>query len=916
MPLGPPTAATKYQPPTPVMSWVERKRLTVALAAGGNKRLALLHGPAGYGKSTLAAQWVAELAHADFAVAWFSLDRDDNNTIWFMSHLIESLLKAGVELDPHLLQLLQERPVDAEKYVVPSIINALAECRRPTVIAVDDWHRILDPRTRAVLERLLDEGPESLRFVITSRTRNGLPLGRLRVRDQLVEVDATSLRFDHRESWQLLVGINRLELTSDDIDSVLEATDGWAAALQLTSLSLRGQSDVSGIVRKISGRHQAIGEYLAENVLDTLEPEVLDFLLSTSITQRTCADLAATLSGVRRGQAMLEEVQARDLFLQPLDVEGSWYRYHHLFQEYLRKRLERDEPDRVPELHRKAAHWYAEHNHTSEAVDHALTAGDIEFAVDVVESDAMLKVEHSQMSTLLAMVKKLPASRVGPRPRLQMAIAWANCLLHFPNESRIALEQAEILLGPDCELGTEEQDELRLEALVVRRCLEMYADQIAPTNDLRVLVLESTKPLRPWIVSVAANIATYAELQKGNFAAALATQDAARVAHDQTSGPFSEVYGHCFAGLAAFAQLDIVTAQRHLEDALELGRRSAGRQSHAARLAGGLLGEMLYLRGAFDEAEKLLVEAQELGAHAGVADFMMSTYSTLARLRASRGDMEGSIQAIESGERIAAALDLPRLSTRLMADRAGLGFPWKDDGRTAFDYPHITDAADDSRELATLASMLLSGQPGSASTTATLAAKLLERRREHGNKYEILCARLALAEALQGAGHQEEAEQELKDVLVICHGLDLPLVLVERTQNCRGLLRSLSAAVESGAWVPKDAAAIHAFIGRILDLGKFSGQTGSGAIAGANSFMEPVTAALVPGRRDAPTLSEREQGILILVEGGLSNREIAQSLHIGINTVKWYLKSLFVTFGVSNRQQCVDAARELQLLNQ
>lgn len=916
MPLGPPTAATKFQPPTPVMSWVERKRLTTALAAGGNKRLALLHGAAGYGKSTLAAQWVAQLAEADFAIAWFSLDRDDNNTIWFMSHLIESLLKAGSKLDPHLLQLLQERPDDAEKYVIPAIINTLAESQRSTVVALDDWHLIVEPRTRAALERLLDEGPSTLRFVITSRTRNGLPLGRLRVRDQLIEVDATSLRFDHSESWQLLVGINQLELTRDDIASLHDSTDGWVAALQLTSLSLRGQSDVSEIVRKISGRHQAIGEYLAENVLNTLEPRTLNFLLSTSITERTCADLAATLSGDRRGQAMLEDIQARDLFLQPLDVDGSWYRYHHLFEDYLRKRLERDEPERVTELHRKAAHWYAEHKHANEAVDHALKAGDIEFAVDVVESNAMFKVEHSQMATLLAMVKKLPASRVGLRPRLQMAIAWANCLLHYPEESRIALERVECLLGPDSQLETREQEELRLEALVVRRCLEMYADQIAPSDDLRLLVLESAQPLRPWIVSVAANIVTYAELQSRNYTDALATQAVARIAHDQTSGPFSVVYGRCFAGLAAFAQLDIEAAQRHLRDALELGRGSAGRHSHAAKLAGGLLGELLYLRGEFEEAENLLIEAHELGAHAGVADFMMSTYGALARVRAFRGDMTGATQTLEAGEDIAALLDLPRLSMRLMADRANLGLPWKTDDRTVFAYPHIIEAVENSRKLATLASMLFVGQGRDLVVVVDLAKDLVDRCLEHGNKYEHLQARLVLAEALHATGQQEGAEQELKRVLVDCNKLNLPLVLMERRQNCQMLLEALLAALESRTWVPEDSAAISEFLVRILELGKSFGNEYPSVTNRATDSSQPQTTTSVAGSQNAPLLSEREREILLLVERGLSNRDIAQSLYIGINTVKWYLKSLFTTFGVSNRQECVDVARERQLLNQ
>lgn len=915
MPLGPPTAATKFQPPRPVVSWVERGRLTAALAAGGSKRLALLHGPAGYGKSTLAAQWVAGLAEQDFAVAWFSLDRDDNNTIWFLSHLIESLLKAGVELDPQLLQLLQERPEDAERYVAPALINAIAESRRPTVIALDDWHLITEPRTRATLERLLDEGPDNLRFVVTSRSRNGLPLGRLRVRDQLVEVDATSLRFDHRESWQLLVGINRLDLTRDDIASLHESTDGWVAALQLSSLSLRGQSDVSEIVRKISGRHQVIGEYLAENVLATLEPELLDFLLSTSITERICADLAATLSGVRRGQAMLEEVQARDLFLQPLDLDGAWYRYHHLFEDYLRKRLERDEPERVLELHRKAAHWYAEHQHINEAVDHALSAGDLDFAVDIVESDAMLKVEHSQMSTLLAMVHKLPTSRTSERPRLQMAIAWANCLLHSPAESRVALEQAERLLGPSSGLEAEEQDELRIEALVVRRCLEMYADEIAPTNDLRVLVLESGKPLRPWIVSVAANIVTYGELQDGDFEAALRTQQDARQAHSQTSGPFSGVYGLCFSGLAAFAQLDIDTAERNLKDALELGRSSAGRHSHAAKMAGGLLGELLYLRGAFDEAEVLLEEAQELGAQGGVVDFMMSTYSTLAKVRALRGDLHGAAETIEAGKAISEALDLPRLSGRLMANRANLGLPWQLDEQTTFAYPHIARSVNGAREFATLAAALRSGSTETALDTVRQATEVLELARKHSNKYAVLRARLALAEALHLAGHRDDAEAEFKQVLGVCHRRNIPAVLLDRGQNCRELLRNLATALESGAWVSSDPPGIQVFIKQILEPIPLAGRQGFPASTPAQGLPHREQAPVVSDGREAPVLSEREREILLLVERGLSNREIAQSLYIGINTVKWYLKTLFSTLGASNRRQCVDLARGLQLLN-
>ncbi len=909
MPLGPPSAMTKYQPPTPVSSWVDRSRLTHILETGMGKRLVLLHGPAGYGKSTLAAQWVSRLARDGARIAWFSLSRDDNNSIWFVSHLIESLLKTGMALDTQLLQLLQERPDDAEKYVVPSIINAIAEDQRRIVVALDDWHRITEPRTRAVVERLLDEGPDNLNVVVTSRSRTGLPLGRLSVRDQLVEIDAASLRFDQGESRQWLVDINHLELSGEDVNLLHASTDGWAAALQLSSLSLRGRNDVSQLVKEISGRHQAIGDYLAENVLDTLEPEVLDFLLSTSITERITADLASTLSGVRRGQAMLEKIQDRDLFLQPLDLEGKWYRYHHLFEEYLRKRLERDAPERLTALHSKAAHWYADNGHISEAVDHALAAGEVDFAVVTVESFAMLQVELSQMSTLLAMVRKLPEDRINYRPRLQMAIAWACCLLHYPAEAGTALEQVEALLGTDQTLNDSEKKELRIEALVVLRCLEMYADQIDPGNDLRTVVLNSELPLRPWIVSVAANIVTYGELQTGRFADALKTQEAAKPTHDQTTGPFSGVYGRCFAGLASLALLDMTAAEASLIDAVELGCNSAGRKAHATRLAGGILGSLYYLRGDFKQAKKLLEEARELGQHGGVVDFMIQTYAALGRLYAFQNDSAGALQTITAGESIARTLELPRLMAHLTVERANLGFAWQTLDQTSFDFDHVSRAVGESMASAELSQSLRSG----SSSAIDQAKALLAIHEERGYAFGQLETKLALADALAQFGYSNESQLYLRDGVLECYRADLPVMLSERSSHFLRLLKILHDQLLSGFWEPNDEDGVGRFLSRALT---FKEDVNANEAQPSESAILQVEQRLVKPERPLgePELTEREQEILLLVERGLSNRQIAQELFIGVNTVKWYLKNLFSTLGVESRQQCVSEARQRQLL--
>lgn len=910
MPLGPPAAATKFQPPTPVSSWVDRSRLIDELVLESNKTLVLLHGPAGYGKSTLAAQWMAALAHQDVRVAWYSLDSDDNNTIWFVSHLLESLIRAGAAIDAQLLQLLEERPADAEKYVIPSIINTLAEQEQPVVVVLDDWHLITEHRTRSALARLLEEGPENLRFVVTSRTRNGIPLGRLGVREQLVEIDATSLRFDHQESRQWLVDIHRLDLSEDDIGELLVSTDGWAAALQLTGLSLKGQPDVSQVIRNISGRHQAIGDYLTENVLDTLEPEVFDFLLSTSVCERLCAGLASRLSGVRRGQAMLEDIQSRDLFLQPLDAEGAWFRYHHLFQEYLRKRLEREVPERVQGLHQKAAEWYAANNYTSEAVDHALLANDTDFAIQVVEEAARVLVEHSQMSSLLVLVRKIPEARTNARPRLQMAIAWATCLLHYPKKSLIALEHVERCLDSNSDLDDQERVELRIEALVVRRCLEMYADRITPQESLRAEVMNAPIPLRPWIVAVAANIVTYGELHAGRYTEAQVTQDSARSIHVQTTGPFSGVYGKCFAGLAALAQLEMQDAEAYWHDALELGQRSAGPNSHAARLASGLLGQLYCLRGEYAAAEVMLEEAAELGAHGGVVDFMSTTYSSLSRVRARRGDRVGAIAILETGEQIATDLSLPRMRARLVSERANLGFPWEAYEVDKSSDEHVIRETQASLDSAELSSLLRAGSPDAIK----LAQKLLDQAIEQSNTFAALSARIDLAEAYYSAGQEASAKHEMRTALEQCYRANIPGMLHQRHQNCRAILSAIAAELESGQWGSSSLGDIAGFVKLVLRTELQYSKAGSTEQhqARVDADGHPSTSSSTVS---VPKVSDREREILLLLERGLSNREIAESLYIGINTVKWHLKNIFAAFNVVSRQECVETAQRLRVLN-
>ena len=297
--------------------------------------------------------------------------------------------------------------------MLSSLIDGIEARGEPVTTVLDDWHRIHDRAAIAIMAYLLDNACDELTFVVTSRTRSGLPLGRMRVQHELVEIDSTASRFDCDEARQFLVELRNLELDRRDVDRLCESTEGWVAALQRASLSL-SSGPTAELIGRMSGRHHAIAEYLAENVLDTLDSDTRDFLFATSIAERICASLASELSGVKRGQAKLEDIEERDLFLLRIDEDGHWLRYHHLFADFARRRLERDHPEHVAGLDLAAARWFGDRDYVSEAVDHALSADDASRATELVEAGRQ-QAARAFANVHAARPHRETAGGIGPR---------------------------------------------------------------------------------------------------------------------------------------------------------------------------------------------------------------------------------------------------------------------------------------------------------------------------------------------------------------------------------------------------------------------------------------------------------------------------------------------------------------------
>ncbi|MET8430469.1 protein kinase [Nocardia sp. NPDC004860] len=793
----PPTPNTRFRPPHSTRALVTRARIMTPLKQQGRKRLVVIHAPAGFGKSSLAAQWAEYISGTGVLVVWLTLDAEDNNAITFCTHLVEAVHRVEPALARDLRSALEEAGSQAERFVLTTLINTIHDLDRRVAIVIDDWQQITSESTRNALRFLVDKGCHHLQLIVTTRTRSGLPLAGMRVRDELVEIDATALRFTDDETALLLSGYDGLRVTPTQVAELTHSTEGWVAALQLASLSLQNRTDSTSLLTNISGRHQAIGDFLAENVLDSLDPALVEFMMATSLTRRICGGLANSLTQDTAGQARLEEVEERNLFLQRLDDNGEWFRYHHLFAEYLQRRLERDQPDRLPELHRGAAEWFIEHGHVTDAVRHTLATGDQLRAARLVEQAGFTLLEDGQPARLLGLVEELPDDVAETLPHLQTAVALANIALRHDLEAKEALNRVYVILDRSHADGDTEH--LRNQCRVIEAVTAMLSDHTGGLEELIAAPLAEPESFEPWFVSTAGVVSAYLALMRFDFEAAKQWRDRISSLSDTTSGQLTRTYLYCFSGIAAHEQLDIPAAEYYFRKAQRVAQVARGSSGIAARLAGALLGALLYERNKLDEAESLLDASFELGATAGTVDFMIASYATGARVKAVRGNRGEALHRLDEGARTAKELSLPRLTAAVECERIRLGLTTDPESRTAppdftRGWTVSTDTDEQTRDMILSNRIRASLTSGSSERVATivgdaaaLVAKLAKQQRQRAR----LNAEILLAQCLSIVGEHDQALRLATGIEKQCRELGLTRLLLDEGPVFRNLIEPL-----------------------------------------------------------------------------------------------------------------------------
>jgi len=438
--------STKLRPFHTRPNLVARPRLIVKLEPEAGHKLMLISAPAGFGKTTLLGEWAASRSDEQ-CVAWVSLDEGDNDPARFLSYLVAALQTVEEEIGEGVLSSLRAPGSPPVEALTGALINELADVPGTLAIVLDDYHLIDSDQVHGMVAFLLERLPSNVHVLIASRIDPPLPLARLRARGQITEINATDLFFTREEAVTFLKETMGLNLSEEDVAALEERTEGWIAGLQLFALSMRDREDVPGFVRAFSGSHRDVLDFLSEEVLERQSEQMRAFLLETSILQRLTEELCDAVTDRDDGQEALERLERENLFVVPLDDERRWYRYHHLFADVLRGLLEQERSEEVKELHLRAASWYERNGWASDAVEHALAAGDAGRAARLVEYYTQALLQRGEGVTVDRWLSALPAGLLRSRPRLSLARAILALISGRADEVEPLLTDAERALA-------------------------------------------------------------------------------------------------------------------------------------------------------------------------------------------------------------------------------------------------------------------------------------------------------------------------------------------------------------------------------------------------------------------------------------------------------------------------------------
>ncbi len=900
---------TKLSIPPVRAELVPRLRLLERLNEGLVGKLTLVSAPAGFGKTTLLAYWARGCR---LPVTWLSLDESDNEPVRFMAYLIASLEKvSGGKKSgegPDAGKLSEDR--------LTNIINQLAGKPVRFILVLDDYHTIANQQNHKTITFLIENMPPQMHLVIASRADPPLSLARLRSRGQLNELRSADLRFTGEEAATFLHKVLGRELTPDYLSALTNKMEGWIAGLQMAALALQSPSldhpqKLSGFIRDFTGSNRFILDYLVEEVLDRQPQAIQDFLLKTSILERMtaplCDEVVETLRppnqlAFNRSNDILEYLDRSNLFIIPLDDRREWYRYHRLFADLLRRRLQYAHNELMPDLHERASNWYEKNGYLEEAIEHAFHAKDTQRAADLIEQVAETMMMRSQVTTLHDWLDRLPDEQITTRPALCVYQAW---ILFLNNQS---LEIVEARLA----LIDSQAAPISSMAAPLKSYIAAFRGSMRQASGLARQALEQLPEKDHFSRGMAFLVLATSELSEGDPEVGYQALDQAAQIGSQTGNILVSVMV-----LASLSEIYRKQGQLHkmealCRQALDLAVDSEGnRLPIAGRILLGL-GDLMYEWNRLEEAERYLKEGIELIKKWGTLP-LYSGYANLARVRYAQGDLPGAIQTLEQARQQAIQTKASLLDDRVVAliqaflwineQKLDLVERWADDlglleeidesglsDSEKFAYAHMRKY-----EMTVLARLRLTqGRIVEALNLMDGLLPQVERIERVGLMIEILALK---AIALHKQGQRQAAFTVLCKAISIAEPEGYTRIFLNEGEAMRELL---STASRNGIQL--------AYIDRLL--ASFEQEKALQVSRQVN--YQPVNTLLETTAIDP--LSARELEVLFLLRSRLTVPEIAVELCIAESTVRSHVKSIYSKLSVHRRMDAVQRAEELGVL--
>jgi LuxR family maltose regulon positive regulatory protein len=655
---------TKLLIPEPRRGEAGRRRLLRTLEAGRRRRLTLVSAPTGFGKTSALAAWAAART-ARFA--WVSLDEGDDEPTRFWAYVVAAIEGAVPEFAGTAARRLRAPGVTVADEVLPVLVNALARVSEPLVLVLDDYHAIADETIHAGVTYLLARLGPDVHVVLSCRQDPPLELGRLRARGELMEVRSAQLRFSDAEAAALLNGTHGLDLDPEQLAGVQERTEGWVAGLNLVALSLRDARDRDALMARMPAGDRLLADYLWDDVAARESQATREFLMRTSVLERLSGPLCDAVTERTDSAAVLAELERRNLFVVPLDAEGRWYRYHHMFRAMLQRRLERHVPEIVGDLHRRASAWFADHEDIRGTIDHAVLAGDVNVAADALQRNWLALYSRGLANQALEWIDRLPAATLAEYPHLLLARGGMARAMGRVAEVEPWLARAE--RAAEAERDEPRRGELRAGIARQRAMLALGEARVGEAVRLGRLALDLRPEASPYVEadSYFLGICLF-------FSAATAEADRRLRAYLDVTPPGEQDVRRVFA-MALLAELhaargELAAAERLVEQSLAI-TTARGLEEHPPTEQTHVAAAIILLeRGQIERAEERLERAATLARRGGDRVEIAHALLWLGVARARAGDPGGGEDALHAaaaqlaGQRVPSLVELTRTLER------------------------------------------------------------------------------------------------------------------------------------------------------------------------------------------------------------------------------------------------------------